>query len=102
MFKWLNPLTQITSKLKQRPSVPSSWKAPYNGNCRCNGTAEGAKNPWVRSGCHTEWMKIATEDRIEELELELEKIKWDVLGISETRQRDKGYTELQSGLQGTR
>ncbi|XP_019762334.2 uncharacterized protein LOC109539167 [Dendroctonus ponderosae] len=40
---------------------------------------------------------MATEDRTEELEAELGKIKCDVIGISETRKRGEGYTKLKSG-----
>lgn len=36
------------------------------------------------------------QDRMEELEAELEQINWSVLGKAETRRKRKGYIKLQS------
>ncbi|KAH1008158.1 hypothetical protein HUJ05_008739 [Dendroctonus ponderosae] len=84
--------------------VPSSGKVSYKGSCSQNGMAEGAKNIWKKSGCHTKMdiatyniKSMATEDRTEELGAQVGKTKWDVIGISETRERGEGYTKLTSG-----
>jgi len=54
--------------------------------------AGGAKNLWVRTG-HQWNLNVGTynvrtllgEDRLIELEQELEEVKWDVIGLSEVR-----------------
>lgn len=40
---------------------------------------------------------LSTAERQEELEKELEKIKWDIVGLSEVRNRGEELTELPSG-----
>ncbi|KAH1002177.1 hypothetical protein HUJ04_008290 [Dendroctonus ponderosae] len=61
-------------------------------------------NPFGKRGCHTKMdiatyniKSMATEDRTEELGAQVGKTKWDVIGISETRERGEGYTKLTSG-----
>lgn len=77
----------MTRNHKQRHSVSSSRNVPYNS--RSNGTVEGAKNTWN--------ITIALKDRIAELEVELDRIKCDVIGLSESRLRGEANITLQSG-----
>jgi hypothetical protein len=105
------------SKQKKWPSVPSSPDVPDYDSSRCNTGAEGAKNLWVGHGCHLQKttsmkkdlrnfknLKVATynvrtlksDDRLCDLEQELEKIKWDIVGLSEVRRRDEQCLRLPS------
>ena len=53
------PLEKTIEIDNQRPSVPRSSEAPSQGGGKVDKRAEGAKNLWVRTGCH--WnMKICT------------------------------------------
>ena len=78
----------------QRPSVPISSGFPIQGSGNDDDGAEGAKNRWVRTGCHWK-LKICTynarslssDDRVTEFEDEIAKIKFDIIGISETRRK---------------
>ena len=94
-----NPL-DMTDTDKQRPSVPSSSEAPNQGSGTDSNRAEGAKNHWVRTGCHWK-LKICTynartlsTDKILELEDELTRIKFDVIGLCETRMKGEGCITL--------
>ena len=63
------------NKPKQRPSVPGGLPI---------GRTEGAKNHRFYVGtfnCRT----LNGEDRIKELEEELGKLKWHIIGLAETR-----------------
>jgi exonuclease III len=92
----------MTSINKKWPSVPSSsGTTSINGSRRTGKGAEGAKNLWVRTGCH--WnIKIGTfnarslssDDRFTEFENELERIKFEIIGISETRRKGEGCLTL--------
>lgn len=104
MAKTLNPKPSMKNEKKIRPSVPSSWKAPSQGSGWNGNTAEGAKNPWVRTGCQIKLniatyniQTMSTEDRLEELITELEKVKCDILGISEVRRKGVECIKLNSG-----
>ena len=78
----------------QRPPVPSSSGFPIQGSGNDDAGAEGAKNRWVRTGCHWQ-LKICTynarslssDERVTEFEDEIAKIKFDIIGISETRRK---------------
>eukprot|EP00794_Sanderia_malayensis_P008020 gene8020-8879_t len=78
-------------KQKKRPPVPSSVKAG------------GAKNLWVNSSqktiniCTYNTRSLLSNERLLELETELETIKWDIVGLGEVRRRGEGLVELQSG-----
>ena len=88
-------------KNKQRPSVPSSSGTTVSSSGRLGERAEGAKNLWVRTGCH--WnlkigtyntRSLSTDVRVTELQEELEKIKFDVVGVCEARRKGEGCTVL--------
>jgi endonuclease/exonuclease/phosphatase family metal-dependent hydrolase len=99
------PKQTMNSTTNQRgPSVPSRLSIPDSGNGQTRRQAEGAKNPWVTIGCHTR-LHIATynartlssREKMLEMEMELEKIKWDVVGVSEVRKLGEECLKLQSG-----
>ena len=83
------------------PSVPSGPGVSTYSSGLSNDGAEGAKNPWVRTGCYWK-LKIGTyntrslssDDRIIELESELSKINFDIIGLSETRRKGEGCITL--------
>ena len=85
----------------QRPSVPSSSEVPIQGSGNDDDGTEGAKNRWVRTGCHWK-LKICTynarslssDDRVTEFEDEIARIKFDIIGISETRRKGEGCLTL--------
>jgi hypothetical protein len=67
--------------------------------------AGGAKNLWVNNRSCQKRITVCTyntrtllgEDRLTELEKELDLIKWDIVGLSEVRRRGEELTELRSG-----
>ena len=75
----------------QRPSVPSNSGVPIQGSGNDHNGAEGAKNRWVRTGCH--WKLKITRDisplmtRVTDFEDEIARIKFDIIGISDTRRK---------------
>ena len=94
----------MNPEIIQRPSVPSSLFTPDSGNGQIRRQAEGAKNLWATVGCHTRLhiatynaRTLRTADRLLEMELALERIKWDVIGVSEVRRRGEECLELRSG-----
>ncbi len=93
--------TTVTDKCNQRPSVPSSSRVTIQGSGQLDNGAEGAKNLWVRTGC--QWkLKLCTynarslssDDRLQELEDELDRINFDIVGICETRRKGEGCITL--------
>lgn len=91
--------------ITQRPSVPSSPTIPGHGGGYGNGGVEGAKNSWKRSGHQPSTLTLAcynvrtlrTDERLHELELETQKIKWDFIGLSEVRRNGEDLIKLNSG-----
>lgn len=87
-----------------RPSVPSGLLPPDLGDGQETEQTEGAKNPWAKLGCHTK-IHVATynartllsKERLLEMEAALEKIRWDVVGVSEVRRRGEECLRLRSG-----
>ncbi|XP_072022768.1 craniofacial development protein 2-like [Amphiura filiformis] len=65
----------MTDTRRQRPPVPSSSFAPDQGG---GSSKQG-------------------EERLVELEEELEGVKWDIIGLGEVRRRGEDFTELKSG-----
>ena len=64
----------------------------------------GAKNPWVPTGRH--WnLRVATyngrsllgDDQLLELEEELERVDWNVIGLGEIRRQGEKFAERKSG-----
>ena len=81
----------------RRPSVPSSSGVHVYGSGSVNKGAEGAKNLWVRTGCHWDLnictynaRSLSSDDRMIELEEEISRIKWNIIGLSEVRRKGKG------------
>ena len=61
---------------------------------------EGAKNPPVTNNIHIGTYNVRTllgERRLLELEEEIRNIKWDIIGLSETRRAGESATQLASG-----
>ena len=59
--------------------------------------AECAKNAWVWTGCHWDLnictynaLSLSSDDRMIELEEEILRIKWNIIGLSEVHRKGKG------------
>ncbi|XP_037294379.1 uncharacterized protein LOC115454908 [Manduca sexta] len=96
----------MTKHNKKRPSVPSNPSGPDYGSGQVTRGIEGAKNPWVNGHRCFKNVFLATynvrtlltDERYEELESEvLNKMKWDIIGLSETRRRGEQLIRLNSG-----
>ena len=81
----------------RRPSVPSSSGVHVYGSGSVNKGAEGAKNLWVWTGCHWDLNictynapSLSSDDRMIELEEEISRIKWNIIGLSKVRRKGKG------------
>ena len=88
----------------QRPPVPSSITIIDQGGGQCNGNAGGATNHWVRTGHHWKMTlgsynvrTLMDNKRILELETELDNMKWDIIGLCETRKIGESKLILKSG-----
>ena len=78
-------LTSITTTTNLRPSAPSRLSTPHHDGDEARGQAEGAKNLWVRIGHHWKLTvgtynvrSLLSDDRLLELDTELENIQWDI------------------------
>ncbi|XP_023231883.1 uncharacterized protein LOC111631804 [Centruroides sculpturatus] len=99
------PITpKMKTQLKPRPSFPGGWITPGQGSDQCCMKAEGAKNHRAGPGCHLmmnlayyNGRSLSSEPRLQELEEELLKIKWDVTGLSEVKRNGEGQIQLQNG-----
>ena len=108
----------MTESYIQRPSVPSGSGSTTQGNGQLGKGAEGAKNPWVRTGYHKRkwigkplilaaWNVRTLLDRVEanrperrtaQVTRELKQYNVDIAALSETRFLDKGeLSEVGSG-----
>ena len=96
--------TGMNLQTKRRPPVPSSCRVQHFGGGAGNLRAGGAKNLWVKTG--HQWnltvgtynvRSLLTDDRLTDLEAELNNIKWDILGLGEVRRPGIGYQTLNSG-----
>ena len=95
----------MTNTHKTWPLVPSSANAQDQLGPEGRG-AKGAKNHWVRKNNKTK-LNLATfnvrtlcsNDKLDELEHELEstKMKWDIIGLSETKRKGCNSVLLKSG-----
>ena len=89
---------------KKRPPVPGSPIIPGYGSGRGHGGAGGAKNPRATRGCQTK-LTLATyngrtlrlDHHLSELEVELSRINWGILGLSEVRRAGEDTLTLDSG-----
>ncbi|XP_030762659.1 uncharacterized protein LOC115887385 [Sitophilus oryzae] len=91
---------------KIRPSVSGSSNSLDYGSGRVRKRAEGAKNPRSEPGylnrrkLHIATFNVQTlprDEKLLELEEELQHIKWDIVGLSEVRRKTENQIELKSG-----
>ncbi|KAI8522202.1 hypothetical protein Bbelb_019560 [Branchiostoma belcheri] len=91
----------MTVKTSARPSVPSGSRVQTQGSGQQDNRAEGAKNHWVRTGCH--WnlkvctynvQSLSTDDRITDFEDELDNFNFDIIGLCEARRKGEGCLVL--------
>ena len=81
----------------RRTSVSSSSGFHIYRSRNVNKGAEGAKNLWVRTGCRWDLIictyntrSLSSDDLMIELEEEILRIKWYIVGLSEVRRKGKG------------
>lgn len=97
---------------QQRPLVSSGSTIPVQGNGHGNGGSGGAKNFWTTSGCQQQRQPtmgtqlyvatynvrtLSSEGSLIELEEELERTRWDVVGLAEVRRNGEETMSLRSG-----
>lgn len=77
---------------------------PVYGSGQCNKKTKGAKNLRDGLGCFPQLnlatyngRTLYTDDKLEELEIELSKIKWDIIGLGEVRRKEEEKIELKNG-----
>ena len=96
----------MNSNCKKRSSFPGSLIATTCGSEKASLTAEDSKNPRVQQNC-LKHLNIGTlnvrtlrdEGKLEELILELENIKWNIIGLCEIRRKDEGLLDVKNGHQ---
>ena len=116
ILNWLTP-PKMKKPKSTRPSVPSSSSGPpRQGSVTGRDGAEGAKNHWAPGYCQITAGKgkerkksvpldigtyncrtLLHEDRLLEIEEELKRIKWSIIGLSEVRRQGEEITDLESG-----
>ncbi|CAK1595319.1 unnamed protein product [Parnassius mnemosyne] len=90
---------------KKRPPVPGGPAIPGYGGDHGNGGAGSAKNLRWRFGCHLRRLDLATynartlrtDEKIVELEEEIDKLRWHIIGLSEVRREGEDTVILESG-----
>ncbi|CAH2098271.1 unnamed protein product [Euphydryas editha] len=96
----------MTSKKEPRPQLPGGPIIPSYGSGSGKGRAEGAKNLRVRFRCHPrQHLTLVTHNihtlrcdkRIVKLEEEINRLQWDILGLSEVRREGEDTITLKSG-----
>lgn len=96
----------MSDNIITRPPVPGSSAIPDLGSGSGNGGAGGAKNPRQRKRYHPRRTlalathnirTLRTDEKIVELEEELSKMRWDILGLSEIRREGQDTIILDSG-----
>ncbi|XP_072938827.1 uncharacterized protein [Epargyreus clarus] len=96
----------MAAATKPRPPVPGSPAIPGYGSGHGYGGAGGAKNLRQRSGYHKRrLLHLATyntrtlrnDEKIYELEEEIGKLNWSIIGLSEVRRQGEDSTILKSG-----
>ena len=92
-----------THNLRNGLQSPAAAFPPLQGGGMVRNSA-GAKNHWVRKGHH--WtLNICTynvrtlmaDEKLKELEHEIDNIKWDIVGLGEVRRKDERKIQLSSG-----
>lgn len=76
---------------------------PDQSSSRVTSLVRAAKNTQVIVNCYSTLLNttyntktLRTEETLKELEFELTDIKWDILGRSETKIKEKQYTVLKN------
>ncbi|XP_062526852.1 craniofacial development protein 2-like [Bombyx mori] len=98
----------MESNRETRPLVPGGPAIPGYGSGHGNGGAGGAKNPRQRHGYHPPKRRplalvthnvrtLRLDEKLVELEEEMDKLRWDVIGLSEIRRQGEDTITLQSG-----
>ncbi|KAL0832887.1 hypothetical protein ABMA28_001036 [Loxostege sticticalis] len=89
-----------------RPPVSGSPAIPGYGSGQGNGGAGGAKNPRRRNGYHPRRQlalvtynvrTLRTDEKIVELEDEMSRLRWSIMGLSEVRREGEDTITLKSG-----
>ena len=87
-----DPNLQMNSNYKIQPSLPRGQIATTHGSGKINLTAEGAKNPRAQPSCLKNFnigtfnvRTLRDDGKLEELQIELENIKWYLIGLCEIR-----------------
>lgn len=89
----------------QRPLVPGRPAIPGQGGGHGNGRVGGAKNPRATAGHPKSKLTLATyngktirlDHHLTQVETELEKIKWHIVGLCEVRRQGEDTVTLPSG-----
>lgn len=91
-------------QMRSWPSFPGGRGAFSYGSGKTSSMAEGAKNHRVQTGC--QWTldlgtynirTMKADSRLQELLIELEYIKWDIIGLCEIRRKGEDLIKLDSG-----
>ncbi|KAJ0179398.1 hypothetical protein K1T71_005110 [Dendrolimus kikuchii] len=90
---------------RKRHSVPGDLAIPGYGSGRGNCGVEGDKSLRVTGGCQLAKLTLATyngrtirlDSHLTEMELELSRINWHILGFSEVRREGEDTVTLESG-----
>ncbi|KAJ0183167.1 hypothetical protein K1T71_001143 [Dendrolimus kikuchii] len=96
---------QMKKHHRKWPSVPGDPAIPGYGSGRGNGGVEGANSLRVTGGCQLTKLTLATyngrtirlDSHLTELEVELSRINWHILGLSEVRREGEDTITLESG-----
>ncbi|CAK1588891.1 unnamed protein product [Parnassius mnemosyne] len=83
----------MSNDINKRPPVPVSPAIPGYGSDYGNGRARGTKNLRWKFGCHLRRLGLATynartlrtDEKMLELEEEIDKLDWNIIGLSEIR-----------------
>ena len=96
---WVRQTLIMFTQWNSWPSVPSSSGVHIHGSGHWTDGTEGAKNLWAWTGCHRIFdLYVGTynvrtwssDDKLLYVEMELSKIKWTIIGLSEVWLKSKG------------
>ena len=95
----------MSNNRNKRPPVPGGPTIPDYGSGHGNGGAGGAKNPRMGSGYQPRRLDLATyntrtlrtDEKLTELEEEISRLHWDIIGLSEVRREGEDTIILESG-----
>ncbi|KAL0860006.1 hypothetical protein ABMA27_010321 [Loxostege sticticalis] len=96
----------MESSIYTRPPVSGGPAIPGYGSGHGNGGAGGAKNPRRRNSYHPQRLlalatynaqTLRTDEKLVELEEELSRLRWDIVGLCEVRREGEDTMILKSG-----